>query len=314
MHGRCSLLANAAATIVLTRLHIGLHLLLLRCACKPFLQDAAAIQALLVRLSSSDAAQVQDIWDALLTARRDCEAMAARGVRVSRDISRDWQETVSDLIDRVVAQDSELAQLRQQVCARGVGAGLGRLGSVLSRICVRCTFARRLWWARCFAALQQLFCVVCSCVCLVVLCQHTNKTILLGAHVHASFLVHQALSVSCTVLWQLFTPAAEAGNAAGRIIQQHSSQCSCNSSHSSRFQQRQPVWLSSVKCCWQQRGGSAQPGDTLEAAEGQAHAQPAGAQQAAGRHTTGVAGGAAPDSRVTGGLSCAADSAGHADK
>lgn len=73
------------------------------------------MQALLDRLSQPDAQQVQGIWDALLIARRDCEAMAARGVRVSRDISRDWQETVSDLIDRVVAQDSELAQLRQQV-------------------------------------------------------------------------------------------------------------------------------------------------------------------------------------------------------
>lgn len=71
--------------------------------------------ALVSRLPPADAAQVQGIWDALLTARRDCEAMAARGVRVSRDISRDWQETVSDLIDRVVAQDSELGQLRQQV-------------------------------------------------------------------------------------------------------------------------------------------------------------------------------------------------------
>jgi hypothetical protein len=76
------------------------------------------VQALLSRLPPADAAQVQDIWDALLTARRDCEAMAARGVRVSRDISRDWQETVSDLIDRVVAQDSELGTLRQQVDGR----------------------------------------------------------------------------------------------------------------------------------------------------------------------------------------------------
>jgi hypothetical protein len=55
------------------------------------------------------------LWDALMVARHDCEVMAARGVRVSRDISRDWQETVSDLIDRVVAQDNELGQLRQQV-------------------------------------------------------------------------------------------------------------------------------------------------------------------------------------------------------
>jgi hypothetical protein len=77
------------------------------------------VQALLGRLPQPDAQQVQGIWDALLIARRDCEAMAARGVRVSRDISRDWQETVSDLIDRVVAQDSELAQLRHQVRTGG---------------------------------------------------------------------------------------------------------------------------------------------------------------------------------------------------
>jgi NADH:ubiquinone oxidoreductase subunit D len=113
--------------------HTGLHLLLLRCVCILYLQDAAAVQALLARLPSADAAHVQDIWDALLTARRDCEAMAARGVRVSRDISRDWQETVSDLIDRVVAQDSELAQLRQQVRAWGARAVTGWLGSVLAQ-------------------------------------------------------------------------------------------------------------------------------------------------------------------------------------
>jgi hypothetical protein len=79
------------------------------------LQDNAAVQELLARLVPTDAEQVAEMWDALLTARRDCEAMAARGVRISRDISRDWQETVSDLIDRVVAQDSELGQLRLQV-------------------------------------------------------------------------------------------------------------------------------------------------------------------------------------------------------
>lgn len=41
--------------------------------------------------------------------------MAARGVRVSRDVSRDWQETVSDLIDRVVAQDNEITDLKSQL-------------------------------------------------------------------------------------------------------------------------------------------------------------------------------------------------------
>ena len=84
-----------------------------------WLQDVLAVCGLLSRLSPRDASQVKDIWDSLLMARRDCEAMAARGVRVSRDISRDWQETVSDLIDRVVAQDNELGQLRQQVSASG---------------------------------------------------------------------------------------------------------------------------------------------------------------------------------------------------
>lgn len=73
------------------------------------------MKGLLGRLPEAEAAQVLGLWDALLVARRDCEAMAARGVRVSRDISRDWQDTVSDLIDRVVAQDAELAQLRAQV-------------------------------------------------------------------------------------------------------------------------------------------------------------------------------------------------------
>jgi hypothetical protein len=79
------------------------------------MQDNAAVQDLLARLAPRDAEQVSEMWDSLLVARRDCEAMAARGVRISRDISRDWQETVSDLIDRVVAQDSELGQLRLQV-------------------------------------------------------------------------------------------------------------------------------------------------------------------------------------------------------
>lgn len=73
------------------------------------------MKALLAHLPPAAAEEVSALWDALLTARRNCEAMAARGVRVSRDLSRDWQETVSDLIDRVVTQDQELTQLRQQV-------------------------------------------------------------------------------------------------------------------------------------------------------------------------------------------------------
>lgn len=73
----------------------------------------------MARLPVSESTEVLALWDALLVARHDCEVMAARGVRVSRDISRDWQETVSDLIDRVVAQDQEIAQLRQQVRAQG---------------------------------------------------------------------------------------------------------------------------------------------------------------------------------------------------
>jgi hypothetical protein len=34
---------------------------------------------------------MQAIWNALMTARHDCEVMAARGVRVVKDVSRDWQ-------------------------------------------------------------------------------------------------------------------------------------------------------------------------------------------------------------------------------
>ncbi len=34
---------------------------------------------------------MQALWDALMTARHDCEVMAARGVRVVKDVSRDWQ-------------------------------------------------------------------------------------------------------------------------------------------------------------------------------------------------------------------------------
>lgn len=78
-------------------------------------QEVHEFQALLSRLPAREHAAVSSLWDALLVARHDCEVMAARGVRVSRDISRDWQETVADLIDRVVAQDQDLAQLKQQV-------------------------------------------------------------------------------------------------------------------------------------------------------------------------------------------------------
>jgi hypothetical protein len=74
------------------------------------------VQDLLARLQPSDAVEVSRIWDALLVAQRDAEMLASRGVRIARDISRDWQETVSDLIDRVVTQDGELGTLRAQVC------------------------------------------------------------------------------------------------------------------------------------------------------------------------------------------------------
>lgn len=107
------------------------------------------MQELLARLTPTDAEQVAEMWDALLTARRDCEAMAARGVRISRDISRDWQETVSDLIDRVVAQDSELGQLRLQV---RMGQSTLEIRSILMMVrplspggpwacCCQCTFS-----------------------------------------------------------------------------------------------------------------------------------------------------------------------------
>jgi hypothetical protein len=91
------------------------HPLLSRCHAPPHAQELAVLRALMLRLPRDEAHHVQLLWDAFLTARRDCEAMAARGVRVSRDVSRDWQETVSDLIDRVVAQDAELGEMRQKV-------------------------------------------------------------------------------------------------------------------------------------------------------------------------------------------------------
>lgn len=86
------------------------------------------MSSLLSRLQQPEASEVAALWDALLIARRDCEAMASRGVRVARDVSRDWQETVSDLIDRVVAQDGEICGLKQQV-SRGAGSrGTGSTG------------------------------------------------------------------------------------------------------------------------------------------------------------------------------------------
>lgn len=88
-------------------------------------QELSNFHDLLSRLPERECGEVMALWDALMVARHDCEVMAARGVRVSRDISRDWQETVSDLIDRVVTQDNELGQLRQQVSKVG-HAGIQR--------------------------------------------------------------------------------------------------------------------------------------------------------------------------------------------
>jgi len=85
-------------------------------------QECREAETLIARLPHPEAARVRALWDALLVARRDCEAMAARGVRVSRDVSRDWQETVSDLIDRVVAQDSEISSLKSQLKAAQAAA------------------------------------------------------------------------------------------------------------------------------------------------------------------------------------------------
>ncbi|KAF8071108.1 BRF1 [Scenedesmus sp. PABB004] len=85
-------------------------------------KELEGVHALLQRLPECEGREVAGLWEALLAARRDCEMMAARGVRVSRDISRDWQETVSDLIDRVVTQDGELAQLRSQLKAAQAAA------------------------------------------------------------------------------------------------------------------------------------------------------------------------------------------------
>ncbi|KAF6252424.1 hypothetical protein COO60DRAFT_1553035 [Scenedesmus sp. NREL 46B-D3] len=85
-------------------------------------KELSNLHDLLSRLPERECGEVLALWDALMVARHDCEVMAARGVRVSRDLSRDWQETVSNLIDRVVAQDSELGQLRQQLKATQAAA------------------------------------------------------------------------------------------------------------------------------------------------------------------------------------------------
>jgi hypothetical protein len=80
-------------------------------------QERHEAEALIARLPAPDAAAAAAMWASLLAARRDAEAVAARGVRVARDVSRDWQETVSELIERVVAQDGELAAARAELAA-----------------------------------------------------------------------------------------------------------------------------------------------------------------------------------------------------
>jgi hypothetical protein len=109
------------------------------------LQELSNLHDLLSRLPERECGEVLALWDALMVARHDCEVMAARGVRVSRDISRDWQETVSDLIDRVVAQDNELGQLRQQV--RKQHGDLVVLGIVQTHISFSRSWDVRRWCA-----------------------------------------------------------------------------------------------------------------------------------------------------------------------
>jgi hypothetical protein len=116
------------------------------------LQELATLKGLLSRLASpQDAADVQALWDSLLVARRDAEAVAARGARIARDVSRDWQETVTDLIDRIVAQDGEIASLKAQV--RGCRLVLHML--LLDRACMCETQA----WLRHARVLSLLDCV-----------------------------------------------------------------------------------------------------------------------------------------------------------
>jgi hypothetical protein len=117
---------------------------------RPSPQERAVAEALIARLPPREAAAVAAMWAALLTARRDAEAVAARGVRVARDVSRDWQETVSELIDRVVAQDAELAVLRaQQVCvlclSKAHGARQREVRGLVPRAARFCAACVRRW-------------------------------------------------------------------------------------------------------------------------------------------------------------------------
>lgn len=98
-------------------------------------QEINRVRALLSRLGPSDAEEVQGLWSALLTARHDTESAMARGVRVARDISRDWQDTVSDLIDRVVAQDAQISELKQQLkTLPDMGSCMDEMQSTISRL------------------------------------------------------------------------------------------------------------------------------------------------------------------------------------
>lgn len=66
--------------------------------------------------------------------------------------------------------------------------------------------------------------------------------------------------------------AAQGSTAAGYSRRQRSSCRSILRWRSSTRQQRQSVWVPPIKRCWQQHGGPAQPGGTVEAPQGQAHA------------------------------------------
>jgi len=118
------------------------ELLLVLLAAVSSLQELAGVKDLLDGLPPREACQVAALWDALLEAQRNCELMAARGVRISRDISKDWQETVADLIDRVVLQDKELVQLRFQVsCTTNISNRNIRCCTTHSRLCAPSAYA-----------------------------------------------------------------------------------------------------------------------------------------------------------------------------
>lgn len=90
----------------------------------PTRQDTEAHERMLQRVAAPGSPAhgvIQALWAQLRACRRDCEAMAARGVRVARDVSRDWQETASGLIDRVVQQDADLARVRSERAAAEAG-------------------------------------------------------------------------------------------------------------------------------------------------------------------------------------------------